>query len=164
MSTVVYLSLGSNVGDREKHLRDAITRLRSEGRVISVSSFYETEPVDFTAQAWFLNCAVALETERPPEVLMAAILRIEREMGRRRTQDKGPRIIDIDILLYGDLIMNSEDLTIPHVAMHARRFVLQPLAEIASDAKHPVLKQTVAELLEVLTGDEAVRKMRNGGT
>jgi 2-amino-4-hydroxy-6-hydroxymethyldihydropteridine diphosphokinase len=164
MNTTVYLSLGSNVGDREKNLRGAITRLGSEGCVISVSSFYETEPMDFTAQAWFLNCAVALETEQQPEALMAAVLRIEREMGRLRTQDKGPRLIDIDILLYGDLIVNSEHLTIPHVAMHARRFVLQPLAEIAPDAKHPVLAQTVAELLEVLAGNEAVRKMRNGGT
>jgi 2-amino-4-hydroxy-6-hydroxymethyldihydropteridine diphosphokinase len=160
MSTVVYLSLGSNLCDREKNLRDAISRLGSEGRVISVSSFYETEPVDFVAQPWFLNCAMALETELLPESLMAAVLRIEREMGRLRTQDKGPRTIDIDILLYGDLIVNSEHLTIPHPAMHQRRFVLEPLAEIAAEAKHPLLKQSLAELRDALVGDQAVRKLK----
>ncbi len=162
MNSVAYLSLGSNVGDREKHLRAAITALEQEGRAISVSSLYETEPVDFTAQPWFLNCALALETKKTPEALMAAVLRIEHEMGRQRVQDKGPRIIDIDILLYGDVIVNSENLTIPHPTMHSRRFVLEPLAEIAPGARHPILKQTVAELRDALPGDQAVRKLRTG--
>src|ERR1700758_2785424 len=89
MTNLAYLSLGSNVGAREENLRDAIARLEGAGRVISVSSFYETEPVDFTDQAWFLNCAVGLETSETPEQLMKQILRIEREMGRRRLQKKG---------------------------------------------------------------------------
>ena len=159
MPTLVYLSLGSNVGDREKHLRDAIALLEREGRILSVSSFYETEPIEFTDQAWFLNCAVALETAETPEHLMAAILRIERQMGRKRIQRKGPRTIDIDILLCGDAILNSPALTIPHPAMHERGFVLEPLAEIALEARHPVLKNTVRELLEALPAGQIVRRV-----
>ncbi len=159
MRNFVYLSLGSNIGDRETHLRDAIARLPTEGCVRSVSSFYETEPVEFADQAWFLNCAVALETTRTPEQLMAAILNIEHEMGRQRIQKKGPRIIDIDILLFGDLIRDSPPLTIPHPAMHDRRFVLQPLAEIAPAVRHPVLKKTVRELLDTLPAGQTVRRV-----
>jgi 2-amino-4-hydroxy-6-hydroxymethyldihydropteridine diphosphokinase len=157
MSNVVYLSLGSNMGDRNAHLRDAITRLETAGRVKSVSSLYETEPVEFTEQAWFLNCVVALETEEAPERLMAAILKIESEMGRRRVQKKGPRSIDIDILLFSDKIINSAELTVPHPAMHERRFVLEPLAEIAPDAIHPSLRKSAQELLDTLPAGQAVR-------
>jgi 2-amino-4-hydroxy-6-hydroxymethyldihydropteridine diphosphokinase len=165
MPNLVYLSLGSNMGDRENHLRDAIARLQAEGRVVSVSSLYETEPVDFTDQAWFLNYAVALETGKTPKQLMAAILRIEKEMGRQRVQNKGPRIIDIDILLIvgantGDSILDSPELTIPHPAMHARRFVLEPLAEIAPEAWHPVFKKTIRELLGALPPGQEVRKLQ----
>lgn len=158
MRNLVYLSLGSNLGDREIHLRDASGRLQTEGRVVSVSSLYETEPVEFTGQAWFLNCALALDTDETPEQLMAAILNIEREMGRQRIQKKGPRIIDIDILLFSGRIIDSPELTIPHPAMHQRRFVLQPLAEIAPEVQHPVLKKTVRELLDALPAGQTVRK------
>lgn len=158
MPILVYLSLGSNVGDREHHLRDAIARLETKGRIVSVSSFYETEPVEFTDQAWFLNCAVALETTETPEQLMAALLHLEQEMGRQRIQRKGPRTIDIDILLFGDTILDSPALTIPHPAMQQRRFVLQPLAEIAPEARHPALKKTVRELLDGLQAGQTVRK------
>jgi 2-amino-4-hydroxy-6-hydroxymethyldihydropteridine diphosphokinase len=158
MPILVYLSLGSNVGDREHHLRDAIARLETKGRIVSVSSFYETEPVEFTDQAWFLNCAVTLETTETPEQLMAALLHIEQEMGRQRIQRKGPRTIDIDILLFGDTILDSPALTIPHPAMHQRRFVLQPLAEIAPEVRHPVLKKTARELLDGLQAGQTVRK------
>lgn len=154
MTSIAHLSLGSNVGDRQQHLRDAISRLEAEGRVIAVSSFYETEPVDFTAQPWFVNCALALETDQSPKALMRAMLRIELEMGRQRMENKGPRIIDIDILLYDDLIVDSDDLTIPHPAMHERRFVLEPLVEIAPAAKHPLLHKTVAELRDELREGE----------
>lgn len=158
MPHAVYLSLGSNVGDRQAHLRDAIARLRAEGRVVSVSSFYETEPVDFTEQAWFLNCAVSLETTHTPELFMVAILEIEQEMGRRRVQAKGPRIIDIDILLISDEVINLPALTVPHPAMHERRFVLEPLAEIAPAVRHPVLNKTILELLEALPAGQSVQK------
>jgi 2-amino-4-hydroxy-6-hydroxymethyldihydropteridine diphosphokinase len=158
MPNIVYLSLGSNVGDREAQLRDAVERLSTLGRVIAVSSFYETEPVEFTAQPWFINCAVALETSSTPEQLMTSILRIEEEMGRRRVQNKGPRSIDIDILLFGDAIIESSELTIPHPAMHQRRFVLEPLAEIVPQAQHPVFQKTVRELLDQLPAGQSVRK------
>jgi len=160
MPNLAYLSLGSNIGDRENHLRDAIAQLQTVGRSVSVSSFYETEPVEFADQAWFLNCALALETTETPEHLMAAVLHIEQEMGRRRIQKKGPRIIDIDILLFGDTIVNSPALTVPHPAMQQRRFVLQPLAEIAPAAWHPVLKKTVRELLDALPPGQTVRKSK----
>jgi len=161
MAQIAYLSLGSNVGDREKHLQDAISRLGSEGQVVSVSAFYETEPVEFTRQAWFLNCAVAIETTKTPEQLMDALLAIEQQMGRRRRQKKGPRTIDLDIVLFGDRIVESPGLKIPHPAMHQRRFVLEPLAEIAPEARHPVLGRSVAEILEALPEGQVVRKWQS---
>ncbi len=159
MQDRVYLSLGSNVGDREDHLRGAITRLESIARVISVSSFYETEPMEVTNQPWFLNCAVKAETTKVPKQFMAAVLEMEREMGRLRTMKKGPRTIDIDILLFGDAVVDSPEVTIPHPAMHERRFVLEPLVEIAPEARHPVFKKTVSEMLDALPGGQTVRKV-----
>ena len=158
MAHLVYLSLGSNIGDRETHLREAIQRLQSPGRVRSISSIYETEPVEFTDQAWFLNCAVALETSSTPTQLMQQLLEIERAMGRQRLQKKGPRTIDLDILLFGDEVMNNVALTIPHPAMQYRRFVLEPLAEIAPDAIHPVLKKTIQQLLGDLPPGQKAHK------
>jgi 2-amino-4-hydroxy-6-hydroxymethyldihydropteridine diphosphokinase len=156
-----YLSLGSNVGDRNLNLRDAISRLEARGRVVAVSSFYETEPVEFVSQAWFLNCAVALQTENNPQELMEAVLEIEREMGRERIQKKGPRNIDIDILLFGNAVVNSPGLTIPHPSMEQRRFVLEPLAEIAPDARHPVLHKTIRQLRDQLASPAVVRKAKD---
>ena len=160
MTNVAYLSLGSNIGDREDQLRRAISRLAEHGRVLRVSSFYETEPVEVSDQPWFVNCAVALETTDPPEELMRALLAIEREMGRERIRRKGPRTVDIDILLYGDRVVNRAELTVPHSAMAQRRFVLKPLAEIAAEVRHPVLKKTVSELLEELPAGQSVRRMK----
>lgn len=157
---LVYLSLGSNVGDREMQLREAQARLGAAGRVVARSSFYETEPVEFTQQPWFLNCALALETGQTPPQLMSAILGIEEEMGRRRVQKNGPRLIDIDILLFGDEVIESKELTIPHPALHQRRFVLEPLAEIAPEALHPVCGKTIRELLDALPAGQVVRRVR----
>ncbi len=155
----VYLSLGSNIGDRETQLRDAVMRLGAAGQVTALSSFYETEPVEFTEQAWFLNCALALDTNKTPEQLMTEILQIEEQMGRRRVHNKGPRSIDIDILLFGDEILDSTELTIPHPAMQQRRFVLEPLAEIAPDVLHPVGRKTMRELLEALPAGQVTRRV-----
>jgi 2-amino-4-hydroxy-6-hydroxymethyldihydropteridine diphosphokinase len=159
---IVYLSLGSNVGDRGGNLNNAVERLRSLGEVVAVSSFYETEPVEFTAQPWFLNCAVKLDTEKMPKQLLAGLLDLEQQMGRRRRreQKKGPRTIDIDILLFGHTIIETKGLTVPHPAMHERRFVLEPLAEIAADVRHPVLKKTIRELRDALPTGQAVRKVK----
>jgi 2-amino-4-hydroxy-6-hydroxymethyldihydropteridine diphosphokinase len=160
MPNLVYLSLGSNVGDREGELWDARVRLGAIGRVVAMSSFYETEPVELIQQPWFLNCALALETGKTPQQLIGAILRIEEEMGRRRVQKKGPRSIDIDILLFDGLVIESTDLTIPHPALQQRRFVLEPLAEIAPEVLHPVLKKTIRELVEALPPGQEVRKLQ----
>ena len=158
MHKTVYLSLGSNLGDRVGNLENAISQLSQLGEVLAVSHFYETEPVELTAQPWFLNCAVKLETEKMPKQLLKRILDLERKMGRRRTQDKGPRNIDIDILLFGSSIVDTKGLTIPHPALHERRFVLEPLAEIASEVRHPVFKKTVREMREALPAGQMVRK------
>jgi 2-amino-4-hydroxy-6-hydroxymethyldihydropteridine diphosphokinase len=159
MHKLVYLSLGSNMGDPATNLNTAIADLRALGEVAAVSSFYETEPIELTAQPWFLNCAVKLDTEKMPKQLMSGILDLEQEMGRRRQQKKGPRIIDIDILLFGSSIIETKGLTIPHPAMHQRRFVLEPLAEIAPEVRHPVFKRTVRELRDALPPGQAVRRI-----
>lgn len=162
MHKLAYLSLGSNVGDRAANLNAAIARLGELGAVVAVSSFYETEPVELAAQPWFLNCAVALDTEKMPKQLLTGIFEIEQGMGRRRVQTKGPRSIDIDILLFGSSIVDTKKLTIPHPALHERRFVLEPLAEIAPEVRHPVFKRTVREMRDALPPGQAVRKISRG--
>jgi len=164
MDDMVYLSLGSNVGDRDRNLREAIRALEAVGSVAAVSGFYETEPVDFADQAWFLNCAVAMESFLSPEHMMAELLRLERKMGRERMHGKGPRTIDIDILMFGDRIVDLPDLKIPHPAMQRRRFVLAPLADIAAEARHPVSNRTVRELLAELPEGQRVRKLGGSET
>ena len=159
MGKLVYLSLGSNLGDRAANLNDAIARLKKIGDIVAASSSYETEPVEVTAQPWFLNCVVALETEKMPKQLLTAILDIEQQMGRRRSQQKGPRIIDIDILLFGSSVVDTKNLTIPHPTLHERRFVLEPLAEIAPDLRHPVLKRSMRELRDALPSGQSVRRL-----
>lgn len=149
------MALGSNLdskfGDREANLREAVRRIGTLGEVRAVSSFYDTEPVGQLEQPRFLNGALVMETELEPVELMRGLLGVERAMGRDRVGSvaKGPRVIDLDLLLYGDWVMSSEELMLPHPAMGERRFVLEPLAEIAPEWVHPIVGKTVREMLEL---------------
>lgn len=156
----VYLSLGSNIGDRERMLQSALDRLHApDFRIRRISSVYETEPVDFKEQRLFLNLVAEGETELFPMMLLSKIQKIELELGRRRTGPvKGPRVIDIDILLHGEATVHSARLEIPHPRMHERRFVLAPLVELAPDLRHPQLRRTMRDLLANLPGQK-IRKV-----
>jgi 2-amino-4-hydroxy-6-hydroxymethyldihydropteridine diphosphokinase len=154
----VYLSLGSNIGDRDANLRAAMEQLDAAGiRIMRVSPVYETEPVDVTDQRWFLNLVVEAQTELFPVQLLSRTQRIERALGRVRTIPKGPRTIDIDILLYGNAVVRSANLEIPHPRMTERRFVLTPLADLAPELRHPVTRRSIRELLDAAPR-QAVRR------
>ncbi len=159
----VYLSLGSNLGDREERLSEAIRGLERRGvRVARRSSIYSTEPVDVETQGWFLNCVVEGETDLMPRQLLSAIREIENEMGRKRLVHRGPRAIDIDLLLFGSSVIHAKDLEVPHPRMAQRRFVLAPLAEIAPAVRHPIENKTIAELLAETADQSAVRRCKAG--
>ena len=156
--TTVYLSLGSNLGDRKKNLRTAIAALAdAKVRATRVSSFYETEPVDLREQPWFLNCVVQAETELPPLELLRALRAIESRMGSKKLVLKGPRLIDLDILLYGNETIDTSELQVPHPRMLTRKFVLVPLAEIAPSLKHLSWEATAAELVAKVRDPSEVR-------
>jgi 2-amino-4-hydroxy-6-hydroxymethyldihydropteridine diphosphokinase len=143
-----FLSLGSNMGDREAHLHEALEKLEAAGiHVLRRSSIYETEPQDLPHQPWFLNMVAEVESELFPKLLLARIQAIELGMGRWREVAKGPRPIDIDILLFGKFVISTRELEVPHPRMSERRFVLEPLAELAPDLCHPATGKTVREML-----------------
>jgi 2-amino-4-hydroxy-6-hydroxymethyldihydropteridine diphosphokinase len=161
LSETVYLSLGANLGDRAANLRQALHELQELGTVKAVSSLYETEPVETQGdQPWFLNCAAAIETELSPMEFLRRTLAVEQALGRRRTLSKAPRTLDIDVIFFGNAVLRTKELTVPHPALERRRFVLEPLAEIAPGLRHPILKKTVRELVEELPpGAGSVRKV-----
>lgn len=149
---IAYIGIGSNIGDRRKNCLDAVTLLGSEGnRVLKVSSVCETEPWGRTGQPKFINLAVALETAFSPQQLLSFLKGIEQEMGRKTTARWGPRLIDLDILLYDDRVVAEEGLSIPHPLLHEREFVLTPLVEIAADVIHPVLREKISALRDRLS-------------
>jgi len=154
----VYLALGSNLGDRVGNLREAIGGLAKAGlEVTAVSSIYETRAMYRTDQPDFLNLVVEAKTEILPKVMLRRLQKIERELGRRRLMANGPRTIDIDVLFFGRFVIQTPELTVPHPRMEERRFVLEPLAEIAASVRHPVTKRTAAEMLAAVQ-NQGVRR------
>ncbi len=160
MSVIAYIGLGSNIGDKTVNCQTAVECLAEAGRIIGVSSFYYTEPVGYKEQEDFINAVAILETNRSPAELLSICHAIEDRLGRRRTVRWGPRTVDLDILLYGDLVVNRPDLVIPHPLMAVRRFVLAPLVEIAPAAMHPVLNKTMIQLLIELQTSHTVMKCK----
>jgi len=159
MNHIAYLSAGSNLGDRQSNLEQAVAALNARGAVVrKTSSVYETEPVGFRDQPWFLNIAIAIETAFSPIELLDACQKIEQEHGRIRTFANAPRTLDLDILLYEDLTSTTPRLTVPHPRMAERRFVLMPLAEIAPEIVNPVLGQTIKTLLAACKDPSQVRR------
>jgi 2-amino-4-hydroxy-6-hydroxymethyldihydropteridine diphosphokinase len=161
-SKTVYLSLGSNLGDRRAQIEAGLAALGEEGVTVTArSSWYETEPQDVIQQPWFLNLVARGETARFPLQLLAALLKIERRLGRVRgaeTVRRGPRILDIDILLYGDTVLETAELTVPHPRMLERRFVLEPLLEIAAELRHPITRRTMSAELRAVA-DQKIRRV-----
>jgi 2-amino-4-hydroxy-6-hydroxymethyldihydropteridine diphosphokinase len=161
---IAHIALGSNLdsmyGNPSQTLSAAAIQLERLGRLVARSSIYETDPVGFRDQARFLNAAVALETELEPVSLLRGLLAIEQEFGRDRLKSiaKGPRTLDLDLLLIGDTVISEPELTVPHPALAKRRFVLEPLAEIAPQQMHPVYRRTIAELLADLPDDGENRR------
>ncbi len=145
-----YIGLGSNLGDRMAMLRMAIQRLETLGRISSVSSLYETEPVGYLEQPSFLNAVAVLDTALAPADLLGALLGIERDLGRARSFPNAPRTLDLDLLMVDDVILDTPQLILPHPRLHERAFVLVPLAEIASEFVHPRFGKSVQELLHTL--------------
>lgn len=159
MSKIVYLSLGSNLGDRERSLEQALDLIAQAGlKILRRSHIYETEPRDVRDQPWFLNLVVEAETDFFPKQLLARLQQIEHQLGRKRIQPKGPRTIDIDILLYGDSVIETDELVVPHPRLPERRFVLEPLAELAPDLRHPVTRRSIGEILSGLSGQRVRRR------
>jgi 2-amino-4-hydroxy-6-hydroxymethyldihydropteridine diphosphokinase len=154
----VYLSLGSNLGDRAANLRRALELLASpEVGITRLSSTYETEPQDLRHQPWFLNIIAEIETTLFPLQLLGRIQKIEKELGRQRVVDKGPRTLDIDIVLFGDSVINTPRLHVPHPRMQDRRFVLEPLAELAPELRHPLTRRTIREMLAATASQKVSR-------
>ncbi len=157
--TTVYIALGTNVGDRDHNLREAIRFLAESGiQIQKISSIYETEPVDYLNQPWFLNAVLEAQTDLPPLDLLHKLRAIESAMGSKKPFAKGPRLIDLDILLYNNESIATPDLQVPHPRMLQRRFVLAPLAEIAPNLRHPDWPATATQLLASLKDPSAVRR------
>ena len=156
-----FLSLGSNLGNREKNLTLALSLLEKEGvEILKMSSLYETQPVDFPSQPWFYNQLVEVRTKANPEALLDLIKKIEQKMGRKRRLKKGPRIIDIDIILAEDSVIRKKELKIPHPRMEKRNFILLPFVEISSDTVHPVFNEDMKTLWEKSDDRSIVKQIK----
>lgn len=156
-----YIAFGSNIGDREENINKAFEILKQKLRIIKRSSLYETKPMYFKKQNWFLNGVVKADTELLPKELLDFLKNIEKELGRKAVERNGPRIIDLDILFYADQIVNEDDLIIPHPKIAERAFVLVPLIEIAPNLIHPVYKKTILKLLSELNYNKSEIRIKD---
>ena len=155
---LVFIGVGSNLGDKAGNCRRAVEVILADGRnrIVQCSPLYQTEPVGKKEQDWFINGVCAMETTIEPAELLESLLGVEKMMGRVRRERWGPRVIDLDILLFGQEVINKEVLQIPHPRLHERRFVLVPLRDIAPDLIHPLLGKTISQILAELPGEEKV--------
>ena len=158
-----YIGIGSNLGIPEENCKKAIEKLSStkDIKIISKSSFYHTEPIGVIQQGWFVNSAIEIETDLSPENLLSSLLNLEFAMGRIKKEKWGPRLIDLDLLLYGDLVLEKKNLTLPHPEIQNRKFVLIPMSEIAGNLIHPILKKTIKALLQESSDATIVKKIKN---
>ena len=159
-----YVALGANLGDRLATLREAVRRIAALGRVDAVSSVYETDPVGYEAQPPFLNAVLRLDTQLAPGDLLASLLAIETDLGRVRSFPNAPRLLDLDLLVYDDLVQTAPDLVLPHPRLHERAFVLAPLAEVAPVLVHPALNRTMSDLLAGVDDRAGVRRIADALT
>jgi 2-amino-4-hydroxy-6-hydroxymethyldihydropteridine diphosphokinase len=158
-----YIGIGSNLGTPEKNCTKAIEKISStkDIKIISKSSFYRTEPIGGVQQGWFVNSAIEIETDLSPENLLSVLLNLELAMGRTRKEKWGPRLIDLDLLFYGNLVLENKSLTLPHPEIQNRKFVLVPMSEIAENLIHPTLKKTIKTLLQESSDVTIVKKIKN---
>ena len=161
--TIAYIGIGSNLGTSEKNCIEAIEKIyrTKDIKIISRSSFYQTEPIGEVQQDWFVNSAIKIKTNLSPTHLLSALLNIESVMGRTREEKWGPRLIDLDLLFYGNLILGKKDLTLPHPEIQKRKFVLIPMSEIAENLVHPTLKKTIKILLQESSDETVVKKLKS---
>ena len=159
----VYLGLGANLGDRKANLSRALSLLAQHLTLQEVSSLYETDPVGYAEQPQFLNAVCRATTTAPPEMVLSWAKEVEQALGRTPTVRNGPRMVDVDVLLFGDVVVDSPELIVPHPRLAERAFVLVPLAEIAAQVQHPVLKRSVAEMLAQLNSQAGVRQVASRG-
>ena len=163
MIHTAYIGIGSNLGTPGKNCTKAIERISADHdiKIISKSSFYQTEPIGGVQQDWFVNSAIEIKTDLSPENLLSVLLNLELAMGRIRKEKWGPRLIDLDLLLYGNLALKKKDLTLPHPEIQNRKFVLIPMSEIAENLIHPTLKKTIKTLLQESSNVTIVKKIKN---
>jgi len=161
MTHTAYIGIGSNLGTPGRNCIEAIEKISTNDdiKIISKSSFYQTAPIGHIEQGWFVNSVIKVNTQLNPKELLAVLLTIESEMGRIRKEKWGPRLIDLDLLLYGNLILNQEGIILPHPEIQKRKFVLVPLNEVAENLIHPIQKKTIKTLLQELSDDAEVEKL-----